>query len=100
VVVADSGDGVQEPERIFTEGYSTAGSTPFEPHGQGIGLHLSRQIARRGGGDVWVASPGRAGGPGAVFCARLPGTVAPAEDAYNAEGGTSDQADDGVRRTR
>ncbi|MFI7496061.1 ATP-binding protein [Kocuria sp. M4R2S49] len=90
LVVADSGDGlpVQDPEPIFAQGWSTAvpaprpgndGGAQFDRlpdvHGQGFGLSLSRELARRRGGDVWVADPGRPGGPGAVFCARLPGTV-------------------------
>jgi two-component system CitB family sensor kinase len=38
---------------------------------------LSREIARRSGGDLWVIAPG---GPehGAVFAARLGGAVDPA----------------------
>ncbi|WP_298591314.1 sensor histidine kinase [uncultured Kocuria sp.] len=90
LVVADSGDGlpVQDPEPIFAQGWSTAvpsgGSGDGDGqqfdvlpdvHGQGFGLSLSRELARRRDGDVWVADPGRPGGPGAVFCARLPGTV-------------------------
>ena len=75
LVVADSGNGTAEPERIFVEGFSTAAATPLDAHGQGLGLSLSRQIARDRGGEVWLAAPGGAGGPGAVFCARLPGTV-------------------------
>ncbi|MGQ1836920.1 sensor histidine kinase [Kocuria turfanensis] len=89
LVVADSGDGlpVADPEPVFAQGWSTAaGAAPDgavaapglpEAHGQGFGLALSRELARRRGGDVWVADPGRPGGPGAVFCARLPGTVVP-----------------------
>ena len=51
-------------------------------HGLGFGLPLVRDIARRDGGDVWVADPG---GPppgadaGAVLCARLQGVVEPPE---------------------
>jgi two-component system CitB family sensor kinase len=81
-------------EEIFAEGYSTAAATAATPgtgrsaqpslvlpdiHGSGFGLPLSRQLARRRGGEVWVADPGRPGGPGAVFCARLPGTMAARE---------------------
>lgn len=85
ITVADSGDGLQtqDPEAPFTEGYSTspsadhtdlAGGTHDQQFGQGegFGLALSRQIARSCGGEIWVVSPGRPGGPGAVFCARLP----------------------------
>ncbi len=92
-------------ERIFADGFSTAAggsrngpadaaaAGPAEAeadpvglpdiHGQGIGLSLIRRLARRRGGDVWVADPGRPGGPGAVFCARLPGTVQPAPSGAN-----------------
>ena len=125
LVVADSGDGLPVldggaevddgggVERIFAEGFSTAGdgsrnrpadagvagpadaataeatTAEADPvglpdiHGQGIGLSLIRSLARRRGGDVWVADPGRRGGPGAVFCARLPGTVEPASPGAN-----------------
>lgn len=85
ITVADSGDGLQADDREapFTEGYSTStaadgrdaarGTNDQEfGQGEGLGLALSRQIARSGGGDVWVVSPGSPGGPGAVFCARLP----------------------------
>ncbi len=88
LVVADSGDGlpVADPEPVFAQGWSTAApgaagdgaaapSVLPDAHGQGFGLSLSRELARRRGGDVWVADAGRPGGPGAVFCARLPGTV-------------------------
>lgn len=75
LVVADSGDGTADPEALFTEGYSTATTGPLDAHGQGLGLSICRQIARDRGGDVWLADPGRTGGPGAVFCARLPGTM-------------------------
>ncbi|TJY69107.1 histidine kinase [Arthrobacter sp. CAU 1506] len=126
--VGDDGSGV---ERIFTDGFSTAGGSrngptanglrnepapsglrnepaagPAEPsesvtwaadspmaeahsaelpdiHGQGFGLSLIRRLARRRGGDVWVADPGRPGGPGAVFCARLPDTVESASPGAN-----------------
>ena len=97
LTVADSGDGLQgvDPEAPFKEGYSTAGRMPGQDpernsdqgpadwleagnagQGEGLGLTLSRQIARSRGGDVWVISPGEPGGPGAVFCARLPRVLA------------------------
>jgi two-component system CitB family sensor kinase len=56
--------------------------TPPQPgakdpaHGLGFGLPLSRELARRSGGDVWLAS---AGGDdhGAIFCARLVAVMTP-----------------------
>ncbi|MCT9820650.1 ATP-binding protein [Microbacterium sp. W1N] len=96
LTVADSGAGV------------ATGAAPFERraqpdddrlHGLGVGLPLSRDLARRRGGDLWIADPGGtapggadpdgpqpggtdpngpdADGPGtgAVFAARLPGVL-------------------------
>jgi two-component system CitB family sensor kinase len=45
-------------------------------HGHGFGLPLSRDLARRRGGDVWLIDPGGEGS-GAVFGARLPGALRP-----------------------
>ncbi|WP_171041328.1 sensor histidine kinase [Sinomonas susongensis] len=86
LVVSDSGDGIgtTAPERLFETGYTTApplvaGSELRleDPGGHGLGLPLARQLARRRGGDVWVISPGRPGGPGAVFGARVVGRTTP-----------------------
>ncbi|WP_256939704.1 sensor histidine kinase [Arthrobacter sp. BF1] len=67
-------------ELIFTPGYSTESnsdpSTSDAITGQGVGLALVRHLARRRGGDVWVADAGTPQSHGAVFCARLPGVVA------------------------
>ncbi len=50
--------------------------------GQGLGLALVRQLARRRGGDVRVLEPGSHGGPGgAVFMASIPGVMDSAEHA-------------------
>lgn len=66
-------------EQIFSSGYSTQSRDPSaldQATGHGVGLALVRHLARRRGGEVWVASPGSPDSSGAVFCARLPGVVA------------------------
>ncbi|MGN7249810.1 ATP-binding protein [Arthrobacter sp. SAFR-014] len=87
VVVADSGDGLPDggdPEAVFAEGFTTAGGSALQGQvragGQGLGLALARQLARRRGGDVTVLEPGNRGGPGAVFMATLPGTTTARKD--------------------
>lgn len=90
IVVADSGDGLGgvESERVFVEGFTTAepaeGGTA-SAGGQGLGLALVRQLARRRGGDVRVLEPGSPGGPGAVFMATMPGVTGTPDDAALAE---------------
>jgi two-component system CitB family sensor kinase len=89
--VMDSGRGVDDEQGLFARRPSAelpAGADhdadsdadpvadPGQVHGLGFGLPLSREIARRAGGDVWLASP-RGDGHGAVFCARLVGAVDP-----------------------
>ena len=59
---------------------------PDAVHGLGFGLPLSRDIARRSGGDLWLASRGVPGEHGAVFCVRLPGAVEPARPDNSSEG--------------
>ena len=79
IVVADSGDGLAEgtdPEGVFAEGFTTASGPVRAGGGQGFGLALARQLARRRGGDVKVLESGTKGGPGAVFMATLPHTTA------------------------
>ena len=83
IVVADSGDGLgvgmtaAEAEGVFAEGYTTSVRPARPGGGQGLGLALSRQLARRRGGDLRVLEAGSPGGPGAVFVATLPGTTEP-----------------------
>ncbi|ADX72488.1 signal transduction histidine kinase regulating citrate/malate metabolism [Pseudarthrobacter phenanthrenivorans Sphe3] len=91
IVVGDSGDGLAEgtdAEAFFAEGFSTA-SGPLSGNGrgsggQGFGLALARQLARRRGGDVKILDRGSRGGPGAVFMATLPGTTAGTSGRKNA----------------
>ncbi|BDV31165.1 sensor histidine kinase [Microbacterium terricola] len=75
MTVADSGHGIAAGVDVFT----TTGreNLPADAlHGLGIGLPLSRELARRRGGDVWIIDPGGRGA-GAVFGARVPGVVVP-----------------------
>lgn len=92
ITVSDSGPGlgVDDPNVIFDEGVTTK-VDPGVPGGRGMGLALSRQVARRIGGNIWVADPGgRAGAlgddgvavggvenelAGAVLVARLPAVI-------------------------
>lgn len=75
VTVADSGPGIEVGRDVFASGANVE-SRPGAVHGHGLGLRLSRELARRRGGDVWVIEAVRDGG-GAVFGARLPGVMAP-----------------------
>lgn len=100
IVVADSGDGLGEvePERVFVEGFTTA--EPAEggiarSGGQGLGLALVRQLARRRGGDVRVLEPGSPGGPGAVFMATMPGVTGAPSDAPLTEHPTATEPKEG-----
>jgi two-component system CitB family sensor kinase len=95
IVVADSGDGLAgvDAETVFAEGFTTAeprstDSGPTAAGGHGLGLALSRKLARRRGGDVRLLDPGTPGGPGAVFMASLPGTTTAAPN-MNGEPGTN-----------
>lgn len=72
MTVADSGGGVADPSAVFAA--RTSSDTDASVHGHGIGLPLSREIARRRGGEVWIIDAGGAGS-GAVFGARLPGAM-------------------------
>ncbi len=82
VTVADSGRGIgpELVDSLFADGVSTKHGDGV-PGGRGVGLALSRQVARALGGDVWLASAGVAEGdlPGAEFIARLPGVLSEGE---------------------
>lgn len=88
VVVSDSGPGVRlaDPQQVFTEGVTTHKDNSV-PGGRGMGLALSRQLARTRGGDLTlVDAGGDARQPdnvlgGAVFVARLPRMLSPHEPA-------------------
>ncbi|MFE7844592.1 ATP-binding protein [Microbacterium sp. NPDC057407] len=75
MTVSDSGPGIPLGTDVFQPAPS-GGDDADRIHGLGVGLPLSRELARRRGGDVWVVSPGGGPGSGAVFGARLPGVMA------------------------
>lgn len=87
--VADSGPGVTSGLDIFAAGVSTRAGSENQAHGHGVGLSLSRRLARTMGGDVWLADPGGTDeGLGAVFAARLPGVLTARDSASETTGGT------------
>ncbi len=56
--VQDSGCGIpdDEKERIFTKLYRASNVKSIEPNGMGLGLFISRVVARMMGGDLWFES--------------------------------------------
>ncbi len=72
--VGDSGTGMRDPASAFDPALAATDARAASVHGTGFGLPVSRDLARRRGGDVWVIDPGGTSG-GAVLCARLPGVV-------------------------
>jgi signal transduction histidine kinase len=68
LVVRDHGDGVAEPARLFRA--FARGVTADGPAGLGLGLALSRSLARAMGGELSFRAP--PDGPGAAFVLRLP----------------------------
>lgn len=82
ITVADSGEGVTPDfaDQIFVEGASTK-TKSGQAGGRGIGLTLSRHIARALGGDLVLSRSVNPGEQlcGAEFIARLPGVMAEAE---------------------
>ena len=84
LTVADSGAGIDPTADPFSrrQDADTPAVVTDDVHGHGFGLPLSRELARRRGGDVWVIDPGGSASgdrasdsDGAVFGARLPGVL-------------------------
>lgn len=69
LTVDDTGPGIAAGADVFTR--TPRPDAPDTVHGHGFGLPLSREIARRRGGDLWIVDPGGEGS-GATFGARLP----------------------------
>jgi len=72
MTVADSGAGVPADVDVFVR--RERDDTVDRVRGWGVGLPLSRELARRTGGDVWLIDRG-GDGSGAVFGARLIGVL-------------------------
>ena len=71
VQVRDTGMGIaaEDLERIFEPFVQATSGQAAGGHGVGLGLAISRQLARAMGGDLWASSePGR----GSTFTLRLP----------------------------
>ena len=80
--VSDTGDGVspEDAERIFEPFVQGAAGLTRKHGGTGLGLPISRRLARLMGGDVSVDAPGPEG-VGAAFTLRLPAAAAGRADA-------------------
>ena len=78
VLVDDGGPGVRAAhrERIFERGERPA--HPEATDGQGLGLHIGRQIARALGGELWVEQNPRGGARFVLALQRASSTDAPA----------------------
>ncbi|MGW5388501.1 sensor histidine kinase [Nocardia sp. NPDC003963] len=72
VVVADSGPGIpkEDRDRVFGRGIQLCNNSYRHSDGAGLGLAISRGIARAHGGDLTCVSP--RGGVGATFLLSLP----------------------------
>ncbi|WP_206428446.1 ATP-binding protein [Mycolicibacterium stellerae] len=88
ITVVDTGDGIAPDfvDDVFTEGRSTKPDSGI-PGGRGIGMALSRQIARALGGDIRLSSQGNPDAQlcGAEFIARLPGVMVEEEAQWAAQ---------------
>lgn len=76
LTVSDSGAGISSERDVFARRGGSDEPDADRVHGLGVGLPLSRELARRRGGDVWIIDPGGEG-RGAVFGARLPSVLSP-----------------------
>lgn len=72
MLVRDTGIGIppQRKAQLFSQFYQVDGSTTRPQGGTGLGLYLSRKLARLMGGDVELVSTVL--GQGSVFCVSIP----------------------------
>lgn len=77
ITVTDTGDGLTADQRdqVFDRFYRTDTSRAWDAGGSGIGLTISRSLARAHGGSLTVTSPGPGGGT--TFTLVLPATAGP-----------------------
>jgi two-component system sensor histidine kinase/response regulator len=70
ISVADTGKGMNEEQqsKLFTNQYFTTKGTTGEK-GNGLGLHLVKDLVEKNGGKIWVTSEE---GKGSEFCFLLP----------------------------
>src|SRR5256885_4841280 len=93
IAVADTGIGMtpEQQAKLFEEFTQADSSTARQYGGPGLGLAITRRLARMMGGDVTVASePGK----GSVFTVRLPGSAeSQARSSTGSDGRRSPTAD-------
>jgi len=67
IFVADSGIGIaqKDKERLFQKFEQVSSAQTGKPQGTGLGLYISKQIANKLGGDIWIESTEI--GKGSVF---------------------------------
>lgn len=82
--VTDTGAGIPPDkwELVFNDSYRHSPVREQTDYGMGLGLFISRQLARQMGGELWIASS--VPGEGTTFNMRLPLGIAEADQAHAA----------------